>query len=134
MKTAPFMTDAHAPLRCKFTDRPSQSSDRLELSSIFVCVVEAQQGAAPFEGAFIESNKTLSWAGNNSKKYPPSTHGACPDVWTLVSTPQYGTANKCPQEAIPDDVWDKVTSEMTASFGRLIGANTKSWRPLHLQL
>jgi predicted NAD/FAD-dependent oxidoreductase len=135
IKTAPFMTDVHSALRCRFTPQASQSSDRLELSSLFVCVVEVPSGIAKFEGAFIEKHQTLSWAGNNSCKYPPKDDAArATDLWTLVSTPQYGTDNKCPQENIPPQVREKVSREMCEGFAALIGADARNWQVAHLQL
>lgn len=133
INTAPDWTSAHAPLKCKFTPKPSATSDKLELSSLWVCVVEVPKGTVRFDGAFIEGDEVLSWAGNNSSKYPQAGAEG-PEAWTLVSTPAYGTANKCPQEAIPDAHWWKVSEAMTGAFGKLVRTSPKSWKVLHLQL
>lgn len=135
IKTAPIKTDAHAPLRCRFTPQASPTSDRLELCSLWACVIEVPRGAAEFEGAFVEGHSVLSWAGNNSAKYPPPEDAARrTDVWTLISTPEYGSKNKCPQEAIPDNVRDKVSMEMKVAFSQLVKRSSESWQVLHLQL
>ncbi|CAE8588893.1 unnamed protein product [Polarella glacialis] len=128
-----MQTAAHAPLKCRFTAEASKSSDRLELCSLWACVVKVPKGLATFEGAFIHDNAILSWAGNNSAKYPPSG-GHDQDVWTLISTPEYGSANKCPQEAIPDHVRRKVSDEMCRAFGKLLRGASTSWEVVHLQL
>ncbi|GFH24417.1 uncharacterized protein HaLaN_22211, partial [Haematococcus lacustris] len=40
---------------------------------------------------------------------------------TLVSTAQYGARNKVPQEAVPEDVQDKVSGELLAALARHLG-------------
>lgn len=134
IKTSPFVTDAHAALPCRFTAQASPTSNRLELSSLFVCVLEIPRSAATFDGAFIEGDKILSWAGNNSCKYPSAEGNRHNDIWTLISTPQYGSANKCSQENIPSEVHDKVCKEMCSAFAVLLGADASKWPVLHLQL
>ncbi|CAK0828818.1 unnamed protein product [Prorocentrum cordatum] len=137
INTAPCRTAAHDPLRCRFTAKASVTSDRLELSSLWVCVLEAPRGVADFEGAFVEGSAVLSWVGNNSAKYD-QTWARDSDVWTLVSTPEYGAKNKCPQEAIPADVRQKVSSEMISAFGAVLGpqrgGGLQRSPVLHLQL
>lgn len=136
IKSAPAKTAAHAPLRCKFTSKASPTNDRLELSSLWVCVLAVPKGVADFEGAFVETNEVLSWVGNNSAKYNDFKQET--DAWTVISTPEYGSANKCSQEFIPDNVRAKVSSEMCAAFGELLGgaagSNCSNWEVLHLQL
>jgi len=51
----------------------------------------------------------LSWACNNTKKLGLEGEYEC---WTLISTPQYGKANKVPQENVPPAVAEKVRDEM----------------------
>ncbi|CAK0896228.1 unnamed protein product [Prorocentrum cordatum] len=134
IKTAPVQTAAHAPLRCKFTPRASPSSDRLELSSLWVCVLSVPRGAARFEGAFVEEHAVLSWISNNSAKYPQDAADPDREIWTLISTPRYGTDNKCPQESIPPDVRGKVSADMRAACGSLLAVDAGSLEVLHLQL
>lgn len=134
IKTAPMQTAAHAPLRCKFTSKASPKNDRLELSSLWVCVVAVPKGVAAFDGAFVERHDVLSWVGNNGAKYAGEVQQDL-EAWTLISTPGYGSANKCSQEFIPEPVREKVSAEMRAAFGALAGAaDAASWNVLHLQL
>ncbi|CAE8680289.1 unnamed protein product [Polarella glacialis] len=139
INTLPEKTVAHAPLRCKFTAKASPTSDRLELSSLWVCILAVPRGSSPasFDGAFVESHAVLSWAGNNSAKYPrPQTGQSDVDVWTLISTAPYGSKNKCSQEFIPPEVRTKVSEEMRNAFCTLLGAPgvADSCEVLHMQL
>lgn len=90
----------------------------LRLSAVWVAMV-AFDGpvplATPFEGAFVDGDKTLTWAANNTAKLgavqaqssslsssSPSSGGAGGgggglQCWTLISTNAYGQANKVPQ-------------------------------------
>lgn len=134
INTAPVRTIAHAPLRCRFTAKASRTADRLELSSLWVCLLEVPKKMVDFDGAFIEGDDILSWASNNSNKYPQRGSGSGKDVWTLISTPVYGARNKCPQESIPDNVRHKVSLEMRMAFGALTKADMHNCRIVHLQL
>lgn len=131
IRTSPWQTDAHAPLRCRFKPAAAPVADVLELSSLWVCIVAVPRGAAQFDGAFIDGHPVLSWAGNNASKYPAR---AKMDAWTLISTTHYGSKNKCSQEFIPPDVRERVFREMTSAFGALLKVPTTGWQELHMQL
>ncbi|KAJ9527524.1 hypothetical protein QJQ45_025751 [Haematococcus lacustris] len=94
----------------------------LRLNAVWVLLVAFRQPLDPgFEGAFIQGCPLLSWAASNTRKLelrhtPPGL-----DCWTLVSTAQYGARNKVPQEAVPEDVQDKVSSELLAALARHLG-------------
>eukprot|EP00403_Amphidinium_massartii_P004377 CAMPEP_0178381418 /NCGR_PEP_ID=MMETSP0689_2-20121128/5972_1 /TAXON_ID=160604 /ORGANISM="Amphidinium massartii, Strain CS-259" /LENGTH=710 /DNA_ID=CAMNT_0020001599 /DNA_START=52 /DNA_END=2185 /DNA_ORIENTATION=+ len=135
IKTVRERTAVHAPLRCAFKAQASPSNDRLELSSLWVCIVLLPAGLAPCEGAFIEDHEVLSWAGNNTAKYTGKGGKKGKEAWTLISTPTYGSANKCSQEFIPDLVRKRVSEQMCQAFADLIGVKRHSdWEVLHLQL
>ncbi len=65
----------------------------------------------------MQDSAVLSWAANNTAKlqlqHPGHPNLSC---WTLFSTNAYGQANKVPQEAVPDDVAAKVTSDMLTAL------------------
>lgn len=91
--------------------------------------------STPPQGAFIEGDPVLSWAANNTAKLGsggapagPGAAAAAYECWTLFSTAAYGRANKCPQEAVPRDVSQRVTAEMLAAFERALGAQAGSQR------
>ena len=46
------------------------------------------------EGAFVDGCSVIAWAGNNSAKLGLGGGAEC---WTLISTRDYGKANKVPQ-------------------------------------
>lgn len=131
IKTAPERTVAHDPLRCRFVPQASKTTDRLELNSLWMCIVTAPPGVANFDGAWVEGHSVLSWMGNNASKYPGA---ASREAWTLISTAAYGTANKCPQEFIPPKVRDQVSREMCEAFSELVGVKVPAGNVLHLQL
>ncbi len=105
---------------------------QLRLSAHWVCMVGFESPVkAPFEGesqmqkqpvsiphtmnsspcsldsgAFIQGSDELSWACSNTRKMQLEMGGL--DVWTLISTREYGAANKVPQEAVPAAVEAKV--------------------------
>ena len=92
---------------------------RMKLSSIW-CLMAAftQPLGAPFEGAHVTGLPALSWAGNNSAKLGLA---ASPECWTLFSSAAYGRANKCPQEAVPADVAQRVTADMLDALSKALG-------------
>jgi len=93
---------------------------RMKLSSIWCLMVSfAEPLNAPFEGAHVAGQPALSWAGNNTAKL--RLPKAVPECWTLFSTAPYGRANKCPQEAVPLEVSQRVTADMLAAFSKALG-------------
>lgn len=97
---------------------------RLKLSANYACMVAfAEPLGAGFEGAFIEGSPVLSWAANNTAKLgggaAPCT--GAPECWTLISTQEYGAANKVPQENMPAEVRERVAAEMLAELAACLG-------------
>ncbi|CAM9836631.1 unnamed protein product, partial [Heterosigma akashiwo] len=74
----------------------------MQLCSLWAVLVHFDKDVpvpAGMEGAFVEGSDVLSWVANNSAKLQGLPAGG--SSWTLISTPQYGQRNKCPQENIP---------------------------------
>ena len=93
---------------------------RMKLSSLWCLMVSfAEPLNAPFEGVHVAGQPALSWAGNNTAKL--RLPKAVPECWTLFSSAAYGRANKCPQEAVPLEVSQRVTADMLAAFAKALG-------------
>lgn len=95
---------------------------RLKLSANWVLMVAFDEPLAlpwTLEGAFVQGSEVLSWAGNNTAKLGLSPNG--PQCWTLISTQQYGKANKVPQEAVPPEKATQVVADMLTAFQQSLG-------------
>jgi len=92
----------------------------------------------------VANDDILSFASNNSGKYGrrsknEPTEGSYPlvsgDVWTLISTTSFASANKCPQENIPKEVETRVSQQLINAFLKLIpGSKSVTMSLKHLQL
>ncbi|GAX81511.1 hypothetical protein CEUSTIGMA_g8939.t1 [Chlamydomonas eustigma] len=74
-----------------------------------------------FEGATVVGSNVLSWVANNTAKLDLKHAPSSISCWTMTSTNEYAQANKVPQEAVPSEVQDKITSEMLDAFAAAIG-------------
>jgi predicted NAD/FAD-dependent oxidoreductase len=93
---------------------------RMKLSSIWCLMVAfASPLGAPFEGAHVAGLPALSWAGNNTAKL--GLTGSQQECWSLFSSAAYGRANKCPQEAVPAEVAQRVTADMLDALSKALG-------------
>lgn len=72
----------------------------------------------PFEGLHVENDDQISWIGNNTAKYKQSHSGEC---WSILSTSDFASKHKVPQEHIPKDEEKLVTQLLTEAFFRIIG-------------
>ena len=111
-------------------------ADKLDILSVFVLVVELklplliqrgdENGALVLPTAVsFENSEVLTLASNNTKKYQgdKGNNATSNDsIWTLLSTSQFANSNKCPQEAIPQETLEKVSSEMIESFRNFLVA------------
>ena len=109
---------------CGAAPRVARQLMGLRLSATWVCMLafaEPLPGVAlSFEGAAVEGSPELSWVANNTKKLRLVHHHPGVSCWTLSSTNAYAQKNKVPQEAIPDDVQEKITGEMLRAFERAL--------------
>lgn len=107
-------------LQCAFGIRPRtqlEKQNRLILSSIWSVGVAVKRGGVsmPFEGAHVTGDDALAWCKKN-----PSTESDV-EVWSLLSTAEFGKANKVPQERVPKKKAAEVTSALVGAFARLGG-------------
>ncbi|KAL8614267.1 hypothetical protein ACOMHN_007605 [Nucella lapillus] len=73
----------------------------------------------PFEGAHVrERDEPVSWIANNSRKLSQSGRVEC---WTVLSTAEFGSAHKVPQENIPPGKRKEVAAALLASLSRVTG-------------
>lgn len=123
----------HRLLQCKFAPKVT-SPTKMHLSSLWMCVAVFEKTLGlSWAGAEIEQHPVLSWAGNNSKK-PGYHHEGNYEAWTLLSTRQFGAANKVPQEDIPPAKRAQVTDQMIQAFYQaagLITADGRGPQPVH---
>ena len=113
----------HRLLQCKFAPKVTAPT-KMHLSSLWMCIAVFDKPLGlQWAGAEIEQHPVLSWAGNNSKK-PGLRHQGSYEAWTLLSTRQFGTANKCPQEDIPPAKRAQVTNLMLQAFYQAAGLIT----------
>ncbi|KIY93368.1 hypothetical protein MNEG_14594 [Monoraphidium neglectum] len=108
----------------------AQQLMRLKLNSIWAVMVALQEPLeAPngLEGAFVTGQpaKHLSWVANNTAKLG-LRHPGHPGLqcWTLLSTETYGRENKVPQEAVPQEVAERVQRDMLAALMSALGRPT----------
>jgi predicted NAD/FAD-dependent oxidoreductase len=131
----------HRLLQCKFAPKVT-SPAKMHLSSLWMLVAVFERPLElPWAGAEIEDHPVLSWAGNNHSKPINAADaaeadgaGARYEAWSLLSTPAFGTAHKCPQEAIPAHKRAQVTELMLQAFYQvagLIGDSGRGPQPVH---
>lgn len=89
----------HNLLKVKFGPRlpaPPRRATQMQLCSLWVAsVIFKQSVGAEYEGAVVAGSSVLSWISNTSKKVKQpveSTGGR--EVWTLISTRDFGANNK----------------------------------------
>jgi hypothetical protein len=120
----------HRILKTKFSCAPPPGST-MQLSSLWVlCLLVKGSLSLPFEGAFIKGNPDLCWASDNTMKLGQGSDKEY-EAWTLISSRSYGSQNKCPQENVPKQVSEKVTSELISAFESACGLPQGSVRPTH---
>ena len=89
------------------------------MKSLFVVIVEIDYDLNDlFTGCFVNNSNVLSFIMNNTRKY--NRKGTNEQVWTLISTAEYASKHKCPQENIPIKVTKKVTKEMCNEFFKIL--------------
>ncbi|EKX47399.1 hypothetical protein GUITHDRAFT_106844 [Guillardia theta CCMP2712] len=135
-----LMRDAEVPalhrlLKCKFSNA-APPKDLMQLSSLWVLAfaVEGTLGL-PFEGAFVKNHPDLCWVSDNTRKLatPAQREKVAEggyETWTVISSRNYGTRNKVPQEAIPEDVEERIVDELLRAFESSAGLKNGSIRPI----
>jgi len=109
----------HELLRVRFTPALDQRNQTMQLCSLWVLMIKVKSKLGlPFEGMHVENDREVSWIGNNTAKYKQSHSGEC---WTVLSTTEFASNHKVPQEHIPKDKEKLVTQLLTNAFFRLVG-------------
>ena len=113
-------------------------------------------GSGPLCAAHVKNSATLSWISNTSRKISGNSREIEAGVekdkeeeeekekegegeyesWTLLSTRDYASANKCSQENIPPDVRTRVEGQMLAEFEKALAVPKGSLAPhtVHVML
>ena len=83
---------------------------------------ETMQKLDAFDGAHVVENERLAYIGNNTLKKKKKKKKKTETVReiTLLSTPLYGKRNKCPQEAIPEAVANKVKLDLVTELEKTL--------------
>eukprot|EP01041_Mallomonas_annulata_P006479 gene6479-13081_t len=105
---------------------------RMQLCSLWVGLFVFEQPLPlHFEGAYVKSD-ILSWICNTSKKLKQATDSL--EVWTFISTREFGAANKVPQESIPIEKAQEISQILIQEFERCTGLPPNSVVPVHKKL
>lgn len=123
-----LMSNAGAPqihklTQVRFCQQPDMKDKRMQLCSIWALLVSFSTSLKlPYEGVHVE-DADISWMANNTAKLrdtsrPQTSSNEC---WTIFSTRQFGSRNKCPQENIPPKVEREVTSLLLQAVKRVTG-------------
>lgn len=121
-------------LQCAFGIRPTyelKKQRKLILSSVWALMVAFEKPLkglpTRMEGAHVSGSDVVAWCSNVTAKRAHSRRDAStfsatqPECWVVHSTPAYAKDNKCPQEAVPKKVAEKVKLEMLAEFEKAVG-------------
>jgi predicted NAD/FAD-dependent oxidoreductase len=129
----PAAASLERSLQCAFGVRPAwelKKQRKLILSSVWALMVafdeplEFPDSSDLLEGAHVAGSDVIAWCSNVTAKRAhggTSSSSVRPECWVIHSTPTYARDNKCPQEAVPQRVAEKVTREMLAAFEQASG-------------
>jgi len=111
--------EIHDLLRVRFTPALDVRNQTMQLCSLWVLMIKVKTKLGfSFEGLHVEKDREVSWIGNNTAKYKQSHAGEC---WTILSTTEFATNHKVPQEHIPAEKEKLVTQLLSNAFFRIIG-------------
>lgn len=100
---------------------------RLKLSAAWVVMVafdgDPRCDNDALHGMHVRGCASLAWAGCNNSKLDALAHAPL-HCWTLISTDEYGQANKVPQENVPPEVAARVTAELLGAWKQAMGVST----------
>ncbi|XP_053384551.1 renalase-like [Mercenaria mercenaria] len=123
-----LMSSAGAPqvhrlTQVRFCHQPDLKDKRMQLCSLWALLVSFPTPLKlPFEGVHVEDTD-ISWMANNTAKLrdPSRQQTTSNECWTVFSTRQFGSRNKCPQENIPPKVEKEVTDRLLQAMKRVTG-------------
>ncbi|GIL53308.1 hypothetical protein Vafri_8937 [Volvox africanus] len=137
----------HNLLKVRFCPQPMPQQQVMQLCSLWVLMVGFSSPLpVDWQGAFVEGSPVISWAANNTAKIATNRRaqaaagggasgagggggnrkgsgaGGSPlEIWTLISTREFGSQHKVPQENIPPDKAREVTEAMLSAFAAAVG-------------
>lgn len=134
ISTAPSCSKIHERLKVSFSPtlpRPDVMR-KMILSSLFVGTFAIKKGIIPnFGDALIIDNKVspLSWICCTSRKISQDDHEY--ESYTIISTREFASNNKVPQESIPIEKELEVKSILLRGFESVLGLTLNSIEPIH---
>lgn len=93
---------------------------KMHLSSLYVMIIVLSSPIdIGIDGIFVrDSNSILSWICNTSAKIGQEKSKL--QSWTFISTREYASSNKVPQEAIPKEKEIQVKHDMLSAFAEIV--------------
>ena len=131
----------HNLLRVNFASSvPKWGGKRMTLNSIYslsfavdasstACQVLRQAlPADKFVCGFIQNEPTLRFLSCQSRKYPPPQNSSSREVevWTVLSSAPFAKKHKAPQEFLPEDVIQNVTSLLLQGLEKSLALPSES--------
>ncbi|KAK3101757.1 hypothetical protein FSP39_006141 [Pinctada imbricata] len=114
----------HKLLQVRFSDKLNPKDQRMHLCSLWVLMVAFSRSLnLAYEGAHVD-DRDISWIANNTAKLSETRSPQSPsnvECWTVISTKEFGSANKVPQENIPPNKAREVTNKMLTAFANVTG-------------
>eukprot|EP00547_Thalassionema_nitzschioides_P011429 CAMPEP_0194257526 /NCGR_PEP_ID=MMETSP0158-20130606/39248_1 /TAXON_ID=33649 /ORGANISM="Thalassionema nitzschioides, Strain L26-B" /LENGTH=476 /DNA_ID=CAMNT_0038996597 /DNA_START=10 /DNA_END=1440 /DNA_ORIENTATION=- len=117
--------DLHRLLRVNFAPNVAKSGGkRMTLNSIYSLTFAVSASDSSLSTAlpsdkvtcgFIKNHRNLTFLSCNTRKYGNSDNGDY-EVWTVLSSAQFGKAHKGPQENLPEDLKETVKSILYESI------------------
>lgn len=125
----------HQLLRVNFSPSvAAHGGKRMTLSSIYSYSFALPKdsplsSALPtyFKGGFVENNKSLRFLSCQTRKYQPREDV---EVWTLLSSSTFAKKYKAPQEFLPEEVAEEVSSLLLNALERSTGLSEGVLRPI----
>ena len=133
----------HELLRVNFAANvPKNGGKRMTLNSIYsltFCLPRDStlQQAVPkaLKGTFIRNDPNLRFLACQSQKYHSEVNSNNDlQVWTLLSSATFAKKHKAPQEFLPPDVIQNVTTLLLESLEQSLSLPAKSLRPVESRL
>ena len=129
MSTAPAK-ELHSLLRVNFAPTvPSYGGNRMTLNSIYSLVFAVKKDSCPLSSTlppdvislFVKNEPNLRFLSCNTRKHQQSRLEEPYEIWTVLSSPKFAKQYKAPQENLPEEIEDEVTSILLEAVERALG-------------
>lgn len=132
-------TKIHKLLPVNFSPSvPAYGGNRMTLNSIYSLTFALPKESAlsrvlpsKFIGCYIHNHSSLRFLTFQSNKFPSDDTNSF-EVWTLLSSPTFAKKYKAPQEFLPDDTVDQITSLLLESLEQSLAIPPGSLPPTKL--